>query len=41
MKNVEEKRKFLNGESRYLEIMKMTTEGRNLYENFYNPYKEL
>lgn len=41
MKNIEEKRKFLNGESRYLEIMKMTTEGRNLYENFYNPYKEL
>ena len=41
MKNIEEKRKFLNGESRYLEITKMTTEGRNLYENFYNPYKEL
>lgn len=32
MKNAEEKSKFLNGESRILEIMKMIPEGKRLYE---------
>lgn len=32
MKNVEEKRRFINGESNLLELMKMIPEGENLYE---------
>lgn len=33
MKNVEEKRRFINGESNLLELMKMIPEGENLYES--------
>lgn len=34
MKNMEEKRKFLDGNSKFLEIVKMLPEGQYLYKRF-------
>lgn len=41
MKNIEEKRRFINGESDFLKIMKMIPAGKNLYKHFVNDSSEL
>lgn len=41
MKSVEEKRRFINGESGILKIMKMIPAGKNLYKHFVNDSSEL
>lgn len=41
MKNIEEKRRFINGESDFLKIMKMIPAGKNLYKHFVNDSSEI
>ena len=41
MKNIEEKRRFINGESDFLKIMNMIPGGKNLYKQFVNDSSEL
>ena len=41
MKNIEEKRRFINGESDFLKIMKMFPAGKNLYKHFVNDSSEI
>ena len=41
MKNIEEKRKFINGESNFLKIIKIIPAGKNLYKHFVNDTLEL
>lgn len=40
MKNMEEKRKFLDGNSKFLEIVKMLPEGQYLYKRFVGEHKK-
>ena len=41
MKNIEEKRRFINSESDFLKIMKMIPAGKNLYKHFVNDSSEI